>query len=615
MKYLKYLSVVALGMMSLTSCSDFLDAENKSSGNNNADEYFSKNPDLLIPTAYNSLRAFGVQVNIHEHGSDLFYSPKSQDCDYAKFINTPEDGTVKSYYSNAFKTIQYANALIMYGGEGTSYAEEGRFLRGIAYYLMTQQFGAVPYVDRYIQDANRDYPRTPLDEIYTTVITDLEDLYNTSSLPAQSHEGRASKQAVAALLAKYYLAAAWDIDTELTDAVKGNYKVNSTTRFAKAAEWSEKAINGVKLTMSFEDKWSPANEGNAEEIFSIQYERAGVPSDVNSSGHNLQTQYSAYFGDCNTTSLKPTKGGSDQNTTKSLMLFEKDDQRFEGTFMTTYYNAKRISKDMSEWGTQGYYAYYNATDAEKNSMYIAMKCFPYYYTDAEVEAWLTAHKNQTVKPKVTNGLCEYGNDSPFAVRLEDADEITMWNFKEDGSWTKTTVQAENFFQRGAGMQGMTVKKFDDPETPQTNGDNDYRDIVLFHVSQMYLVNAEANYMAGNSGAALQKINDVRGRAGLPALGSFGAYQPQYTISGSYEEKELDLILDEYARECYAEQTRYADLRRTKQYIRYNLEFNRNINTAADMQNVKGEYKWLRPIPAEEFNNNTALTPEDQNPGY
>lgn len=618
MKYLKYLSVAALCMMSLTSCSDFLDSENKSTGDNNAEDYFSKNPDVLLPTAYESLRNFGVQVNIHEHGSDLFYSPKSQDCDYAKFINNPEDGTVKSYYSNGFKTIQYANALIHYGGESSSYAQDGRFLRGLMYYLLTQQFGGVPYVTHYIQDASRDYPRTPLAEIYAAVITDLEDLYANSDLPVQNHQGRASKQAVAALLAKYYLAQGWDIDTELTDAEKGSYNVKSTESFKKAAQWSETAINGVNLTMEFEQKWSPFNEGNAEEIFSIQYERNNVPTDPNSTGHGLQNQYSAYFGDCMTTSLKPTKGGSDQNSPKSLRLFEKGDKRFEATFMTTFYNPRRETKDVSAWGTEGYYAYYNCSAADQAKLPISLKYFPYWMTDAECEAWLTEHKSQTIKPgahPTLAGVKALGNDAPFAARLDAGDNITMWTFKEDGSFTKSTTPSSSFFQRGAGMQGICVKKFDDPSTPQATASNGFRDIVLFHVSQMYLVNAEANFMAGNEAAALAKINAVRGRAGLPVLGSFGAYQAQYLISSNFVEKPLDLILDEYARECYAEQTRYADLRRTKQYIRYNLEFNRNISSPDDMKNNKGEYKWYRPIPQDEFNNNTALTPEDQNPGY
>lgn len=610
MKYIKSFLIAALSLLPLSSCSDFLDAENKSSGGNNAEDFFSSDPEAILPVAYNSLRSFGVNVSIHEHGSDLFYSPKSQDCDYAKFIHNAEDGGAKSYYTNGYSAIQKANALIHYGGEGSSYADEGRFVRGLVYYLLTQQFGGVPYITHYVQDANRDYPRTPLDELYANLISDLEDLYANSSLPTQDHNGRASKQAVAALLAKVYLAAAWDIDTDLVDAKEGTYNVKTTDRFKKAAEWSEKAINGIQLTMSFADKWSPYNERNAEEIFSIQYERAGLPSDPNSSGHDLQNQYTAYYGDCKTVSLKPTKGGGDQNSPKSLLLFEKGDQRFEATFMTTFYSAERIDKTTSKWGDQGYYAYYNAIPEDLAKMPISLKFFPYYYTDAEIEQWLNDHKDQCFLPAVD----AYNYNTPFAARLEP-ETVTKWTFGANGTFTKTTVRGEDFYAGGAGMQGFCVKKFDDPATTQMVADNGYRDIVLFHVSQMYLVCAEANYMAGNESAALSKINDVRRRAGLANLGSFGAYQPQYVVSSGFAEKPLDLILDEYARECYAEQTRYVDLRRTKQLIRYNLEFNRNINSLADMQSPKGEFKWLRPIPSAEFDFNTALTAEDQNPGY
>lgn len=132
---------------------------------------------------------------------------------------------------------------------------------------------------------------------------------------------------------------------------------------------------------------------------------------------------------------------------------------------------------------------------------------------------------------------------------------------------------------------------------------------------MYLVNAEANYMAGNESASLDMINKVRGRAGLPELGSFGAYEPQYEIPSNWTDRPLDLILDEYARECYGEQGRYVDLRRTKQLVRYNVAFNTNTTNASKLANVRGEYKWYRPIPQLEFDNNTALTSDDQNPGY
>ena len=122
-------------------------------------------------------------------------------------------------------------------------------------------------------------------------------------------------------------------------------------------------------------------------------------------------------------------------------------------------------------------------------------------------------------------------------------------------------------------------------------------------------------MAGQSAQALDKINAVRGRAGLAPLSSFSAYQPDYSTSGGFTIKDIDLILDERARELYAEGHRWMDLRRTKQLVRYNVQFSEYISSAEAMANSKGEIKWYRPIPANEISANTGISQEDQNPGY
>ena len=178
------------------------------------------------------------------------------------------------------------------------------------------------------------------------------------------------------------------------------------------------------------------------------------------------------------------------------------------------------------------------------------------------------------------------------------------------------MDAEAFVKQGGGYNGICVRKYDDPASDQVARNNCYRNIPVFHVSDMYLVAAEAYMLAGQDGDALSKINAVRNRAGLGNLTSYSAYNAQYTIPSDFVETPLDLLLDERARECYAERTRYFDLRRTKQLVRYNIAFARSISNVSEMSNDKGEIKWYRPIPAKEFDLNYAMDPEkDQNPGY
>lgn len=613
MKLYKYLSIAALVSLPLTGCSDFLNPDDKHNGNMDGTGFVESDPASMRPVAYNALRPIVTHLPIHEEATDL-YIPSVASDGFGEFTTTPEDGTVSSYYSNCMKLVNYANGVIKFNGADSKIGAEGRFLRGLAYYWLLQQFGGVPYQTAYVESSTRDYPKSSAADIYANVIADLEDIYNNSELDAQNHNGVASKQAVAALLAKLYLAAAWDLDTSLNSAEQGTYTVNSKERFAAAAKWAETAINGVQLTMPFADKWSPSKEGNAEEIFSVQYDRAGYPGTVLTGGHQMMNEYMSYYGNCVVTGQKGTpSGGKHRMSYKALRLFEKGDQRWAGTFMSTFYNAPLDGQGNALWGKEGYLAIYNCTPAQLSTKLIAMKFYPSYYTEAEVRADLAGKESQTKKPATG----KYGINTPFAAILGYPGVIVM-DFNSDGTLgAARNVQTATFIT-SAGNNGTCVTKYDDPEADNVTRDNCYRDIPVFHVSDMYLIAAEAYLLNGEEGKALAKVNDVRKRAGAPQLGSFGSYSVPYAAYGvvkSFTPTSLDVILDERARELYAERTRYEDLRRTKQLIRYNLAFSRLGVTAAQMSNGKGEFKWLRPIPQEEINRNTALTLEDQNPGY
>ena len=603
-----YISVIAalFAGFTLTACSDFLEAENKTAGGQTADDYFGKDPSALLTSAYESMKAYAYIPDMYNRGTDLYIHTRGHSAtDFDTYTMTAENNTISSYYANVYKTINYANAVINYAGEGSAYSHEARFLRAYGYYLLTQHFGGVPYITTYINSAETSYPRNSLSECYTNIISDLTELYNSSSLAAQSHEGRASKQAVAALLAKVYLAAGWDIDTQLSDAAKGTYSVNSTSNFSQAASWAEKAISGVSLTMAFQDKWYPTNEGNAEEIFSIQYERNGYPGDVSNSGHSMQNGFGGYYGAYDASGMKNV-GSDDAQSAKSMYLYEKGDNRYDATYMMVMYNATKDAAGKANWGTQGYYAYYNVADL--TNFPIAKVYFPYYYTEAEVEAWIKEHQSQLIVDGET-----YAN-ADVRVSLLTLPSVTTWTFAA-GSTTPTKSKVAIADYNVQTSNGICVKKFDDPESEYQSGSQDYRDIVLFHVSDMYLIAAEAYLMAGNTAEALAKVNAVRSRAGLAALASFGAYQPEYATTSTFTVNELDLILDERARELYAEGHRWMDLRRTKQLVRYNVEFSEYISSASDMQGPDGNYRWLRPIPANEISANTGITSADQNPGY
>ena len=602
------LSVIAalFAGFTLTACSDFLEAENKTAGGQTADDFFGKDASSLLTSTYESLKAYAYNPDIFSRGTDLYIHTRGHVATvFDSYTLTPEENTVSSFYASVYKTINYANGVISYAGEESQAGQEARFLRCYGYFLLTQHFGGVPYVTTYINSAETSFPRNSLSEVYTALIKDLTSLYDSSSLASQSHTGRASKQAVAALLAKVYLAAGWDLDTTLSDAEQGSYNVNGTNNFTQAASWAEKAINGINLTMSFEDKWYPTNEGNEEEIFSIQYERNGYPGDVSNSGHSMQNGFGGYYGNYDASGIKNVSS-DDQQSEKSMYLFEKGDKRYEGTFMEVFYAATKNASGKANWGTEGYYAHYNVSDL--SHFPITRVYLPYYVTEAEAEAWMTEHKSQLI---ADGSIYANGN---VIVSLLTLPNVTTWTLASGSTqFQKKTVAITDYNNQVD--NGACVKKFDDPNTEYTNNSNDYRDIVVFHVSDMYLIAAEAYLMAGQTAQALDKINAVRGRAGVAAISSFSAYQPEYFTTSSFTIKDIDLILDERARELYAEGHRWMDLRRTKQLVRYNVEFNEYVRDASAMQGKDGNYKWLRPIPANEISANTGITMADQNPGY
>lgn len=600
MKHSLYITAVTalLAGATLTSCSDFLDAENKSAGGTTDEDFFNNNPNALLTSVFSSLKNFNNQADITDEGTDLYMVTRTASPTAFDYYTTldAEDKVVKTYYVNCYGTINYANGYLKYTDGKSGYdkqRDQARVIRAYAYYCLTQQFGSVPYVTDYITTASRNYPKTELATIYQTLTEELTDIYNNGSLDATDYtSGAPSKQAVAALLSKIYLAWGWDIDTQVSSATAGTYTKTSTEHFAQAAQWASTAIGSQKLTQTFASKWSPSNENNAEFIWSIQYDVTAILSTTDKECNAQAGTYGGYYSG----SVQKGCDSKHQQTEKSMYLFEEGDQRWDATFMTTFYHGTTAD--------DAYYAPYNTSAADLESHAINLKFFPYYTTQEEATAWLQEHKSQMVKGS---------NPNTVKAAILTAPNVTYYEFKADGSIKSGYPQSKTLTTYNAGMDnGVVVRKFDDP----TNKAYCFRDIVLLDLSDIYLTAAEANLMAGNPTQFWSYINAVRQRAGLAALSSISQYDPQYSTTTSFGNiTELDLVLDERARELYAQKTRYVDLRRTKQLVRYNIAFNKSVSSVADMTGVDGEIKWLRPIPNAEMQNNSALSAADQNPGY
>lgn len=622
----KFIIMSALGLATvagLSSCSDFLDTDNKSTVTPESQFSDISGWNQQLNNAYYALRDVYSDPKVFCQGTDLYTVGQNASAPVLQSYQYSSDNEdVTNLYKNTYAAINYANCVLKYCKDD-KLNDQARFVRDYCYYILTQQFGAVPYITDYIESASTNYPRTDLATVYANVIADLKEIIANGNLESVSSEkdarGRASVIGAKALLAKVYLAAGWDLQTTVNDAKNGTYTVNSTEYFAEAAKYASEVADAVPLTQSFDKKWDFDNNEkgtNAETLFSIQYDRA-TSSDKVTGGHDQQHNFALYMGS-NTLGVKGVKSELCP-TERVYYAFDKGDDRFEGTFMTTVYG---YDGNESNWSKQGYWAFYNATDAEKANLSIAFKYFPWYTEDSEIEAYCTAHAAQFV----TTGM--KSQTKVFKV----AENSTCKAYAANGSYdAKNSATYTQPFSSAIQKIGCLppVRKFDDKNTTsdckQSGGD--YRDVVLLNASEIYLVAAEAYLMAGDDANSLKYLNAVRTRSHASYLGSFSDYKRYdwgYNDAGGYVSfgqtdsygltiNKLDVILDERMRETLGEYYRWMDLRRTHQLVRYNTTYcGLSVN---NMTGNDGQIKWLRPIPENEIQINSGITAADQNPGF
>ena len=141
-----FFAVLAVAGMTLTSCSDFLEAKNKS--NINSDEYFitedgfenySVYPYYLLRNIYNGApNLFCSGTDLYEQGRSNY---SSSQLSLYKDLNA-QNGDVLSFYKNCFNGIQQCWGVIQYGEKaaGSNVAkriDEAKALMAFYYYLLT----------------------------------------------------------------------------------------------------------------------------------------------------------------------------------------------------------------------------------------------------------------------------------------------------------------------------------------------------------------------------------------------------------------------------------------------------------------------------------------------
>lgn len=567
-KILYSVALAACCMGTMTSCSDFLDASNKS--NVTAKQSFATKEGLnnLVNNAYQHLQnvyAASLFTSCFSAGTDMYADARNKMNEALNTYETltPENTDIKNLYTYLYSGIRAANSVSYYAQTAQvddktkgQLVGEARVLAAYEYYLLVNNFGGVPIMKDFLTTADTGYPKSSAEDVYAYIISELEDVISKNVLQASTATkggGRISQETAKAILAKTYLSAAWDL--------------NKQEYFSKAAALADEVIAGRKLTTPFAKLWKADGSGddNEEFLWDVEYDLA-TANNTTSGGTEWSGYYCNYLGG-NEDNIKATTS-SYVPTLYALHCFKKGDQRYDATFMK---ELPDINKGNA--ANTGYWTWY------KNGESLVGKPVTRYYsawyeTDADFEAWKAidpANRANTYRIPMDSQSKEAQNMDGRDMEYYDNQQLVY------GS--------------------SPCKKFDDSKTAKTEKNTCYRDIHIITLPEMYLVAAEAYLKAGDNPKALARLNEVHQRAGLSALTG--------TIT-------IDDILDENACENFGNEARWMDLRRTQTLVTRCTKYNHEMGDKAAQYIGK---KLLRPIPQAAIDANDQLTLADQNPGY
>lgn len=288
-------------LVAATGCSDYLDQDNRS--NVTAPSFYntSEGFESLTNSMYSSLRSiYNISPLAMTAGTDLFGDGKTAGVTMNYYRQTSTDANVLELYTNFYKSIQLANAVIHYG-ETTAesnvknqHVDEARFIRAWDYLMLVQLYGRVPLVTDMFSTAKMNFEQSDIKDIYDFIISEFEYLQGSSALKDydSSNVGRCSKRAAKFFLAKAYLTRAW---LNGKDYESQEENIAQTGDFEKAAKYAVEAINGEIPSVSIEKAFDVNNEQNSEIFWSVQFSSAtlGNPS---SDGSYQQAQFGSYLG-------------------------------------------------------------------------------------------------------------------------------------------------------------------------------------------------------------------------------------------------------------------------------------------------------------------------------
>ncbi|PJJ84310.1 RagB/SusD family nutrient uptake outer membrane protein [Mucilaginibacter auburnensis] len=522
-----------------------------------------------------------------------------------------------------------------------TYIAQAKFLRAWLYFQLVQTYGGttateksgIPLNIEFIEAPRSSEAPAPLADIYNQIIKDFTEsisgLPNTITSDNPFSGAGAGKTATAAV-AKTYLAKAYLTRGYLTE-------IAQPADFQKAADLSaeviaNKGVYGLDLWQSYADAYKIENDYGKENMFNIDYGLGG--SDENYTRYQQQGDggwginflyvvwrwdYIANAGIDNNNNIDAVP----QTVSTSKQPMRRDNYNGRpyarvapnGPYLYgTLWPAGQIKDSRFDATFQTFWIY-------NKPLYPAAGSVAPGLTSAEVAAGKTGAGSKGALIPTSNFSETAYNipvDGDTAVLITDRD-VTMARRDAFKGLIVEPNQINN-------LRWPTVKKFDDTRRTRLN-DKSARPIIMLRFSELYLINAEANYMLGKTTEAANSLNVLRTRAAYrnPSDGdripkhafrvtaaNMAAANAANIAANQLSASELaqlavaynktpgtalnglDLILDEYSRELFGDQRRWYDLVRTRYLVR-RVKMYKGATAPSSVDAVQ-DFHMRRPIP-------------------
>ena len=339
MKKIYMLFAAAAISFGATSCSDFLEEENKTGETADLAYNTVSGIDGLIQSAYTYTHGWWGKepsLGLAECGSDLFYfGYDNKQKSLMKYDlsaeslgnNTADNPCLDEYWEMFYAAVDVCNNALKYVPTCTAiddtkkaaYLGDAYFLRALYYSQMVAMWGPIPYNAEPVSSINNNPVRVPEAEIYGHILDDLKlsmenfKKANIMSVKTATATGRASYYSAEALYARVALYAASWLGASAVSGYGNLYN--------EALTAATDVINnsGAKFYSRFSDTWNMNNEeatSNTENLFAVHYS-----NDLSAGRDNCVPYRFSNEGTGNFNSLITRTGYGRNGGSASLLMF------------------------------------------------------------------------------------------------------------------------------------------------------------------------------------------------------------------------------------------------------------------------------------------------------